>query len=694
MSRRPDRGPAGHPRSVGAGKGYGGQHSQTLEVAVHPHPRAVRRLPGHARRREGPAQVARSGRTTRSSSSRARALYATKGDVPEGELPRRRSAWPHVAPRGHRRHASWPGARPCPTRCGGRRARGRARHRDRGHRPAQPRAARHGDGPRVGAQDGPLRGRRPGRPDAAASSTRSWPGSSSKRSTISTRPSAGSAPPTASRPRPRAWRRRSCPNAGDIVDAVTALSSPTASRPRARRDRPMAHPILMPKPGQMTEECVLIVWHKEEGDAVHRGDVLFEIETDKSRMEVESFEDGVLLAQARRRPARPCPVNAVCALDRRGRRGRPRRARRPAGRPSRPAAGPGASGPRPRPRPAPAPGPRLPSRLRRSAAAAAAAPAATARASRSARAPAGLPRTPGIDPRTRRRAPAPAGESSSRTSRRPSSAGRSRRRPPRPRRRSPAAAGPAPAAGPPAAPASPIARRSRRGGAAAAEPDAPRHRRPADPQRDDHPALHGHGGRRHDQAVMALRAELKAGGHDLTVTDFIARGDGPDAGGVPGRQLPDRRRAGLPAPPGPSRARRLGARRARRRRSSATPTACAGRAPRPRRRPWPRPAREGTIAARRPDRLARSPSRNLGHVRRRGVQRDHQPGRGGDPRGVERGPDPASSSATASAVRQVMKLTLSADHRLVDGETGARFLNALRRRLEDVRAFRDEVANA
>ena len=46
------------------------------------------------------------------------------------------------------------------------------------------------------------------------------------------------------------------------------------------------------------------------------------------------------------------------------------------------------------------------------------------------------------------------------------------------------------------------------------------------------------------------------------------------------------------------------------------------------------------------------------------------------------------------AVRSIMRLTLSADHRLVDGELGARFLNALRRRLEDVAAFRNEVANA
>ena len=38
-----------------------------------------------------------------------------------------------------------------------------------------------------------------------------------------------------------------------------------------------------------------------------------------------------------------------------------------------------------------------------------------------------------------------------------------------------------------------------------------------------------------------------------------------------------------------------------------------------------------------------------------------------------------------------MKLTLSADHRLVDGELAARFLKALRRRLEDAASFRNDV---
>jgi len=74
----------------------------------------------------------------------------------------------------------------------------------------------------------------------------------------------------------------------------------------------MAHPILMPKPGQMTEECVLVAWHKKEGDPVKKGDVLFEIETDKSNMDVEAFEEGVLLKRVVQE-GQTVAVNAVCA---------------------------------------------------------------------------------------------------------------------------------------------------------------------------------------------------------------------------------------------------------------------------------------------------------------------------------------------------------------------------------------------
>ena len=38
-----------------------------------------------------------------------------------------------------------------------------------------------------------------------------------------------------------------------------------------------------------------------------------------------------------------------------------------------------------------------------------------------------------------------------------------------------------------------------------------------------------------------------------------------------------------------------------------------------------------------------------------------------------------------------MRITLTADHRLVDGEVGARFVNAVKRRLENAEAFRNQV---
>jgi len=57
----------------------------------------------------------------------------------------------------------------------------------------------------------------------------------------------------------------------------------------------MATPIIMPKFGQMTEESTIVEWQKKEGDKVAKGEILFTVETDKSVMDVESFVDGTLL---------------------------------------------------------------------------------------------------------------------------------------------------------------------------------------------------------------------------------------------------------------------------------------------------------------------------------------------------------------------------------------------------------------
>jgi pyruvate dehydrogenase E2 component (dihydrolipoamide acetyltransferase) len=57
----------------------------------------------------------------------------------------------------------------------------------------------------------------------------------------------------------------------------------------------MAEVIRMPRMSDTMEEGVLIAWHKKVGDAVKAGDVLAEVETDKATMDLESFQEGTLL---------------------------------------------------------------------------------------------------------------------------------------------------------------------------------------------------------------------------------------------------------------------------------------------------------------------------------------------------------------------------------------------------------------
>lgn len=57
----------------------------------------------------------------------------------------------------------------------------------------------------------------------------------------------------------------------------------------------MAEVILMPRLSDTMTEGVIAAWHKRVGDTVKKGDLLAEIETDKATMELESYQDGVLL---------------------------------------------------------------------------------------------------------------------------------------------------------------------------------------------------------------------------------------------------------------------------------------------------------------------------------------------------------------------------------------------------------------
>ena len=56
----------------------------------------------------------------------------------------------------------------------------------------------------------------------------------------------------------------------------------------------MLRDIVLPRLGQTMEEGTIERWHKKEGEKVRKGEVLYELTTDKATLEVESFADGVL----------------------------------------------------------------------------------------------------------------------------------------------------------------------------------------------------------------------------------------------------------------------------------------------------------------------------------------------------------------------------------------------------------------
>ncbi len=75
----------------------------------------------------------------------------------------------------------------------------------------------------------------------------------------------------------------------------------------------MAEVVYMPKLSDTMTEGVVAAWTKNVGDTVKAGEVLAEIETDKATMEFESFFDGVLL-HIGVETGKAAPVNSVLAI--------------------------------------------------------------------------------------------------------------------------------------------------------------------------------------------------------------------------------------------------------------------------------------------------------------------------------------------------------------------------------------------
>jgi pyruvate dehydrogenase E2 component (dihydrolipoamide acetyltransferase) len=76
--------------------------------------------------------------------------------------------------------------------------------------------------------------------------------------------------------------------------------------------------VLMPRLSDTMTEGVIAGWNKNVGDTVKKGEVLADIETDKATMELESYKDGVLLYQGAKAGEKIQVNDLLCIIGKEG----------------------------------------------------------------------------------------------------------------------------------------------------------------------------------------------------------------------------------------------------------------------------------------------------------------------------------------------------------------------------------------
>ncbi|MDQ0261491.1 biotin/lipoyl-containing protein [Sinomonas atrocyanea] len=79
---------------------------------------------------------------------------------------------------------------------------------------------------------------------------------------------------------------------------VPPCRPPHGWSPRPSRRSPPVHELRMPSLGADMEHGKVVEWLVHPGDTVHQGDLIAVVDTDKTLMDVESFEDGIVRGYA------------------------------------------------------------------------------------------------------------------------------------------------------------------------------------------------------------------------------------------------------------------------------------------------------------------------------------------------------------------------------------------------------------
>jgi pyruvate dehydrogenase E2 component (dihydrolipoamide acetyltransferase) len=100
-------------------------------------------------------------------------------------------------------------------------------------------------------------------------------------------------------------------------EAKTPAAQTSSSAPAADVSK-MDEVVLMPRLSDTMTEGVISSWHKNVGDTVKKGDVLADIETDKATMELESYKNGTLLYVGAQKGEKIAVNDLLCIIGEKG----------------------------------------------------------------------------------------------------------------------------------------------------------------------------------------------------------------------------------------------------------------------------------------------------------------------------------------------------------------------------------------
>ncbi|MBE7171929.1 MAG: pyruvate dehydrogenase complex dihydrolipoamide acetyltransferase [Williamsia sp.] len=125
----------------------------------------------------------------------------------------------------------------------------------------------------------------------------------------------GSGQDNNAKPAPQAAEKPASAAAPAPAPAASAAPAPAAASLDLSK---VEEVVLMPRLSDTMTEGVIAAWHKKVGDAVKKGDLLAEVETDKATMELESYKNGKLLYIGAQ-PGDKVPVNSLlCVIGEEG----------------------------------------------------------------------------------------------------------------------------------------------------------------------------------------------------------------------------------------------------------------------------------------------------------------------------------------------------------------------------------------